>query len=321
MKSERVHIGVDVSKAKLDVYIPQTGTITAEPNTIEGFRRIRDMARKAKAVVCCEPTGGLETDLVMFLQKFGVPVAYCDGYRVRHFALSTGQFSKNDRIDARMISRFADGTMPRILSERDHDILKLRSYWSHYQTLVDMHVTLAQKASAEHDRDVKAILQKESARLRQQAKTMLAKCLAIANGNAEMKRLLESFLLIAGVGPATAITVLARVPEIGHISDASIAKLVGVVPLDHQSGKMDKTKHIYGGRRDVRNALYMAAVASIKFNHILSAYYMQVRQRMPGPKAAKWAIVPVMRKLIELMNRIARDPNFKPQQKPMLKAT
>ena len=99
----------------------------------------------------------------------------------------------------------------------------------------------------------------------------------------------------------------------------AIAKLVGAAPMDNQSGKTDKYKHIHGGRKNVRNALYMAAVASVKFNHILGAYYQQVKQRMPGPKASKWALVPVMRKLIHLMNRIARDPNFTPQKKPTIK--
>jgi len=320
MKSESVHIGVDVSKLKLDVYNPITRTTATEPNTPEGFRKIRDCARKANAVVCCEPTGGLELEMIMFLQRFNVPVAYCDGYRVRHYALSTGQFSKNDRIDAAMISRYADNTDVRILDEKDKEQLELRRRWALYRTLVDMHTILAQKASAEHDKAIKAMLQAESRRLRKKALTVLAACIKIVEGNERMNRLFSSFLKVEGIGQATALAVLAGVPELGTISDAAVSKLVGVVPMEHQSGKTDKTKHIYGGRKDVRNALYMAAVASVRFNHILGDYYQLLRQRMPGPKASKWALVPVMRKLIELMNRIARDPSFVPQERPMAKA-
>ena len=91
-------------------------------------------------------------------------------------------------------------------------------------------------------------------------------------------------------------------------------------PLDHQSGKTDKTKKIFGGRKDVRNCLYMAAIPTIRSNHILGPYYEQVKKRAPGPKAAKWAVVPVLRKLLFLMNRLARDPNFELQLKPQTKA-
>jgi transposase len=320
MKSDSVHIGVDVSKEKLDIYNPITKASTSEPNTPEGFRKIREAARKANAVVCCEPTGGLEFDMIMFLQKYNIPVAYCDGYRVRHYALSTGEFSKNDKIDARMISRFADNINVRRLEEKDKAQIRLRRLWSLYQTLVDTHVVLAQKASIEPEKDIKNMLRMESKSLRKKAEKVLESCRKIIEENEELNRIFNTILLIDGVGQITALAVLAGIPELGKISDAAVAKLVGAVPMDNQSGKTDKSKHIHGGRKSVRNSLYMAAVASVRFNHILGAYYRQVRQRMPGPKASKWALVPVMRKLVHLMNRIARDSNFIPQKKPTIKA-
>ena len=95
---------------------------------------------------------------------------------------------------------------------------------------------------------------------------MLAKCVEIVEGNEKTSRLLESFLLVDGIGQVTALAVIAGVPEIGTISDEAVAKLVGVVPMDRQSGKIDHAKHIYGGRKDVRGALYMSAVAAVRFN-------------------------------------------------------
>lgn len=320
MKSQTMHIGVDVSKEKLDIYNPKTNTVTTEPNSTEGFRNLRAIARKNNAVVCCEPTGGLELEMILFLQKFDIPVAYCDGYRVRHYALATGQFSKNDKVDARMISRYADGADIRILDEKDNDQIELRKRLSLYQAFIDMHVLLAQKASSERDSSIKTMLQTESKRLKSKAMKMMNRCLEIIERNSRMQNLYARSVAIDGIGQATAITVIAEIPEIGTISDEAISKLVGVAPMDHQSGKTDHTKHIYGGRKNVRNALYMAAVASVRFNHILGAYYQSLRSRMPGPKASKWALVPVMRKLIILMNRIARDPDFIPETKPRIKA-
>ena len=151
MKQEIVHIGIDVSKEQLDIFDPVSGRNEKVPNSVQGFRAIRDMARRRKAIACFEPTGGLEHDLVLFLDRARVPMACCDAFRVRHYALSTGEFSKNDPLDARMISRFADATKPKVLEPRDLRVRELRSRWKLHKTLVGLHVLLAQKASAEHD--------------------------------------------------------------------------------------------------------------------------------------------------------------------------
>jgi len=320
MKSDIVHIGVDVSSKKLDVYNPVTGVAESFDNEVSGFRKIREMARRHKAVVCCEPTGGYELEMVLFLQGFKVDVAYCDGYRVRCFARSLGEFSKDDRIDARMISRFADSVNVRILDEKDRSELELRNRWKLYRTLNEMHVILAQKASSEHDKAIKAMLEKRSAALYRDAHKALLRCGEIIEKDPRMQNLLERFLLIDGVGPATALAIIALVPEIGTMGDNAMAKLIGVAPLSNQSGDKNGSKQIFGGRREVRNALYMSAVVASRCNHVLKPYYQELRERMPGPKASKWALVPVMRKLLLLMNRIARDPDFMPQEKPKSKA-
>jgi len=319
MKSEAVYIGVDVSKTKLDVYNPITNKVITVVNSIEGFRQIRTMAREAKAIVCCEPTAGFELDMILFLQKFKVTVAYCDGYRVRHYALSLGQLSKNDRIDAKMIARFADNSEVRIIKEKDHNHMTLRARWKLYKTLVDVHTQLAHKAFIEPDAQIQAMLRAESARMRKKADAILAKCIALVQGDERMGYLFARFTEIDGVAARTALAVIVGIPEIGTISDAALAKLVGVAPLDNQSGTVDRTKKTFGGRKDVRSCLYMAVIPAIRTNHILGPYYEEVKKRMPGPKASKWAVVPVMRKLLHLMNRLARDPNFELQQRPRIK--
>lgn len=316
MKSDVVHIGVDVSKGKLDVYNPNDGTVTEVGNEASGFRRIRDLARRYQAVVCCEPTGGYELDMVLFLQRFKVRVAYCDGYKVRHYAKACGEESKNDKIDARMISLFADNAKVHILGEKDAAQLKLRQRYNLYKTFVDMHVILAQKASSEPNADIRKLLLAESGRLERRAKAMLAKCVELANEDERMEHLLERFVAIDGVGAITALAILAWLPEIGTMSDGAVTKLAGLAPKEGQSGMSDHTRYCSGGRRNVRCALYMACLPAINHNHILGAYYEKVKQRIPGPKAKKWAMVPVMRKLLHLMNRLASDDTFELQKKP-----
>lgn len=319
MKSAIMHLGIDVAKEKLDVYNPASDTVVTVKNDPLGYRYIRDIARKNKAIVCCEPTGGQEINMIIFLQRSKVPVAYCDGYRVRHYAHASGQLSKNDPIDARIISSFADAIGVRVLNEKDKTQMELRSVFNLYKAYMEMHKMFLNKVTT-YDKDMNALLKSEAKRFKDKAVKVLAKCIELINEDSRMKYLLERFMEIDGIGSVTAICIIAELPEIGTMSDSAIAKLVGLAPLEHQSGKMDKTRHIFGGRKSVRCSLYMATVASVKFNHILSAYYSQIRARAPGKKAGKWALVPVMRKLLILMNRLAKDPSFELQKKPRIKA-
>lgn len=315
-----VHIGVDVSKEKLDVYNPVNGQSQTVVNETDGFRLIRDIARKHKAIVCCEPTGGLDIDLVMFLQRHKIQVAMCDGYKVRHYALATGQFSKNDKIDAKMISAFADNTPVKVMDDRDKTQLELHSRYKLYKTFVDTSATFARKASAEHDPSVRKMLKAESERNKNKAKSILKKCIELVEGDEHMRYLYSRFIEIDGVGDVTTIAVIALMPEIGKRNDKKIAKLAGLVPWDDESGKAQGRKAIYGGRKDLRNALYMAVLPCTRYNHILAPYYEQIKKRIPAKKATKWAFVPVMRKIITLMNKLAKNPEFQLQKPKSLTA-
>ena len=158
-----VHIGVDVSKAKLDIFVPATKegvrpTTEQVDNTIEGFRKLRDIARKADAVVCVEPTGGYELDLIAFLHKFDVKVAYADALRVRQFAKAEGNFSKNDSIDAALISRFADKIGVRILDKQDVDTVELKRKAKFRQSMMDARTALICKLETETDAEMKKLL-------------------------------------------------------------------------------------------------------------------------------------------------------------------
>ena len=316
----QVHIGVDVSKEKLDVYNPIDGSIIEVANDINGFRRLRDLARKHKAIVCCEPTGGYELDMILFMQRFEVPVAYCDGYKVRHFAKACGKESKNDSIDAKMISHFADSTTVRVLSAKERKQLQIRQRFNHYKTFVDIHAKLVQKASAEPDSTMRKLLLSESKRAFNTSRKLLRMCEEITRSDERLSNLLDRFLEIDGVGHTTALAIIAWLPEIGTIKNTEIANLVGLAPKENQSGTISHIRYCIGGRKNVRCALYLATLSCIQHNHILSAYYHKLKQRIPGHKASKWAMVPVMRKLLHLMNKLAAKPDFRLQKKPQIKA-
>ena len=318
MKSETVHIGVDVSKKKLDIYVPaRKEGLRPETrevgNSIDGFRDLRDLARKSGATVCVEPTGGYEMELVAFMHKFGVPVAYADALRVRQFAKAEGCLSKNDMVDAALISRFADKIGVRTLEPADMDAVELRRNVKFRLTMMDLRTALICRLETEIDADIRLMMKEQVRRLDKLIGRMARSCLETVAKNEEMDTLRNRFTKVGGIGDLTAISILAGLPEIGKLSDEKLNRLVGISPEQRQSGTKEWHRRIWGGRKDVRNALYMATVASIMWNSILNAYY---RKKRAEGHPHKWAIVPTMRKLLSLLNRIARDPNFSPKPEP-----
>jgi transposase len=318
MKSDAVYIGVDVSKAKLDVYVPPKKeglrAVTKElENNIKGLRELRNMAKAANATVCVEPTGGYELELIAFMHKFNVPVAYADALRVRQFAKAEGNLSKNDTIDAALISRFADKIGVRIIEEYEIDAVELKRKTKFRQTLIDSRTVMISKLETEIDKDIRVLINEQIKLLNKLIKKVEVSCIETVNKNQSMKELASRFTEISGVGDITAFSILAGLPEIGTLDDAKLNCLVGIAPVEKQSGAKEWHRKIWGGRKDVRNALYMAAVASIKWNAILGGYYH--KKRAEG-HPHKWAIVPTMRKLLSLLNKIARDPRFTPGTEP-----
>ena len=318
MKSDICHIGVDVSKEKLDIYVPAkkegSRPVTKEvDNDIKGFRELRDLARKAKATVCVEPTGGYELELIAFMHKFDVPVAYADALRVRQFARAEGCLSKNDTIDAALISRFADKIGVRVLEPQEVEAVELKRKAKFRQTMMDSRTAMINRLETETDPEMKALLKEQVKHMDKVIDKAERLCLETVKKNERMDSLRDRFTQIGGVGDLTAISILSSLPEIGTLSDGKLNRLVGIAPEERQSGAKEWQRRIWGGRRDVRNALYMAAVASIKWNAILGGYYH--KKRAEG-HPHKWAIVPTMRKLLSLLNRIARDQSFTPKPEP-----
>ena len=318
MKSGIVHIGVDVSKEKLDVFVPahkegMRPTAKELDNSVAGFRELRNLARKAKATVCVEPTGGYELELIAFLHRFEVPVAYADAMRVRQFARAEGCMSKNDSIDAALISRFADKIGVRVLEAREVEAVELKRKAKFRQTMMDSRTAMINRLETEVDPEMKALL-KEQVRLMSKVVDKAEQlCLETVEKDERMNALRERFTQIGGVGDLTAISILAGLPEIGRLPDSKLNRLVGITPEERQSGTKEWQRRIWGGRKDVRNALYMACIASITWNSILGKYYHKKRDE---GHLHKWAMVPTMRKLLSLLNRIARDPSFVPRPEP-----
>lgn len=317
-KTNVIHIGVDVSKEKLDVYVPalkegQRPTTLDIDNDVKGFRKLREIARKAEAVICVEPTGGYELELIASMQKHGVRIAYADALRVRQFARAEGNLSKNDTIDAALISRFADKIGVRLIDEKEASVIELKRRTKLRESIIEMRKALICRLETEVDAELRRMIDKE---LRHQEKVVAkleAMCRGIVRENERMNALHGRFMQVGGVGESTSFAVLAGLPEIGRLPDEKLNRLVGIAPEEKQSGTREWKRQIWGGRKDVRNALYMGTFAALNWNSILGAYY---RKKRSEGYVHKQAMIPAMRKLLSLLNRIARDPSFVPAPEP-----
>lgn len=301
-----LYVGVDVAKSSLQVDLSsQPHTLT---NDAKGHAQLLKLLRRHPAVqVICEATGGYEQPLVRLLQAAHIPISIVEAGRVRHFAKAKGRRAKTDPIDAAVLSEYgrtfappptaAPTALQARLSQLSQRRLQLRD------TLI------AETNRAAHYTD--KLLRRQSRQLLLLLEKQIATCdLAIAEliaSDENLKTRAQRLDAIPGVGGVTAATVLAEVPELGQISDPAAAALVGVAPYNRDSGDQTPIRHIAGGRKAVRCALYMAALSAVRSDRILKAFYQRLRLKGKKPKVA---LVACMRKLVVLMNRLLKNPQF-----------
>ena len=316
MKTHRLAIGIDVAKAKLDYAVPAPEIpcgkreVKTTTNDKKGFAEILRLAKKHSAAVCMEPTGGYEKSLAAHLLDHGAEVYLAAGERVRHFAKAMGFDAKNDAIDARMIAAYAESgaalVRPKALTpERE----ELRSLARHRAALVSRRVMVANAMEKEPLPTIRKLLAKELRGVEKLLEEVDAAIESIVAGDESLSSIVQRCTAVKGIGVVTATTVLAECPELGEIGDAGVVRLAGLAPIERQSGFTDRARHIAGGRKRLRNALYMAAVSAVRSNRILREIYL--RKKSEG-FAGKSALVVVMRKLLLLMNRIAAKSDWCP---------
>lgn len=299
-------IGVDVAKPTLAIQFP--GQLWSTANNAEGhaafLAKLRDLGR---VHIVCEATGGYERALVTALHHANHAVSVINPRQVRDFARACGRLAKTDAIDAAVLRDYGEklrppATPPPLEGEAEFaELVRAR------QELVAMVTDEINRR--EHAR-LPALLKLSHARQKQLAKQLAALDQLIDEhiaADAALTAKAERLTQVAGVGRVSALTVLALLPELGKIGDAQAAALVGVAPLNHDSGQFRGQRHIHGGRAAVRRVLYMAALAAVRHNVILKAFYLRLRQ---NGKPAKVALTAVMRKLTVLLNRLLKNPNF-----------
>jgi transposase len=299
-----VFVGVDVAGARLDVAVRPTGAAWAVPNDAGGVAELAARLRAAgPELVVVEATGGLEAEAVAALADAGVPVALVNPRQTREFARATGRLAKTDRLDAAALARFAEAVRPPARPRPAGGTARLRA-------LVERRRDVVAMAVAERNRllraaaEMRAGIERHLAWLAEELAALdraVAEAVAADAGLRGRAALLRS---APGVGPVLAATLVAEVPELGALGGKQAAALVGVAPFNRDSGAQRGRRLVWGGRAGVRAALYMATLAAVRHNPVLRAFYGRLRAAGKAPKAA---VVACMRKLVVMLNAMARD--------------
>ncbi|OKO67099.1 transposase [Bradyrhizobium sp. NAS80.1] len=309
-----VVVGIDVAKDKVNACIRELSQRQMCPSTPQGHRKLVAWLRKCqvnKAVM--EASGGYERDWAKVLRGSGIEVRIVDPKRVRSFAQSAGCLAKNDAIDAEMIAWFAETFSEAPGQVHDAAQEELQALVKARLNLVDLKIRLeAQSEHAAPGQAHKARVRVLKSLLEEIAKLEVAISAQVRASPhlAERAEIIES---VPGFAKATSATLVAGMPELGQVSDEIVAALLGVAPYDDDSGKRRGDRHIKGGRRWVRNAIYMPCVGAATLNNpVFKAYYQRLIAKGKEPKVA---ITACMRKLIIILNTmIARRQKWDPHR-------
>jgi transposase len=299
------YVGIDVAKAWLDVAVRPSGEtwrVANAPTDLDLGALVERLQQVAPQVVVLEATGGYERAIVAALAVAGVPVAVVNPRQVRDFAKATGRLAKTDALDASVLAHFAEAVRPlprpladeaaqalAALVERRHQLVTMLVAEKNRQQqalpavrpLIQAHVQWLEQALRELDRELEQRLHTSPLwRTRD--------------------HLLQS---VPGIGPVVALTLVADLPELGTLTHKQVAALVGVAPLNRDSGLLRGKRLIWGGRARVRAALYMAALSAVRYNPILRAFWTRLRER---GKPKKVVLVACMHKLLTILNAMLK---------------
>jgi len=300
----QVFVGIDVSAEWLDVHVLPWRTRLRLANTPDGWRALLDeLADHPQAHVAVEASGGYERGVLHCLSTAGFAVHCLDPYRVRQFARAGGRRAKNDRIDAEVIARFLSAFTLRP-TEIDPVREQLSEHVTYRRQLVEERVTVANQARLLRDARLKRLSRHRLARLDVLIARLDKRLAALIAADPHLRAKAAVLRSLKGIGATAAATVLALLPELGLIDRRKIAALVGVCPYDLDSGKFAGQRHIAGGRKHLRNALYMATLTAIRYDPAIKPFYQRLVQ---GRDEKKPAIIAAMRKIVVILNARMRD--------------
>lgn len=304
MSNPPVFVGLDVAREHVDVALRPSGEHWQLPMTDEGIAALGARLRAASpALVVMEATGGLEAPLLAAL-AVAMPVAVVNPRQVRDFARALGRLAKTDRIDAGVLAHFAQVADPKRTELPSAESEALSAMLTRRQQLVEMITAERNRLGSSRVASVRSDVESHIKWLQQRLKDVDKDLDGMLRKSAVWREKEELLRSVPGVGRVLATTLVAELPELGTLDRKKIAALVGVAPFNRDSGTMRGRRTIWGGRAEVRSVLYMASLVATRRNVAIKAFYERL---LAAGKAKKVALTACMRKLLTMLNAMARS--------------
>lgn len=309
------YIGIDVSKARLDIAAHPSGRAWQVTHEAEGIMElVAELQSLAPDLVVLEATGSLEMPLVGYLAQAQLPVVVVNPRQVRDFAKALGRLAKTDTLDAEVLARFGEATKPQPRPLPGTQAQELQGLLARRRQLVEMITAEKNRLGTAVER-VRPQVQEHIEWLQRQLEQLnqdLGTTLRASPVWRAKEKLLSS---VPGVGPVLCSTLLGQLPELGSLDRRQISALVGVAPFNRDSGTLRGRRTVWGGRSAVRAALYMAALVASRYNPVIRAFYQRL---LEAGKPKKVALTAGMRKLLTILNAMVKhnrswNPDFSQQ--------
>jgi transposase len=302
---EQTFIGIDVAQDRLDVHVRPSGQAFAVARDGEGLAvLIEHLGLLNPHLVVLEATGGFEQTLAAALVAAGIPLAVVNPRQIRDFARATGQLAKTDALDAKAIARFAEAIRPEPRPVPDAQARALSELVTRRRQVIEMMTAERNRRRQLTSRRLLKSVDRLLAVLQKELSELEVELGAGIRGTPAWRERDELLKSVPGVGDVLSRTMIAELPELGCLDRKQIAALVGVAPLNRDSGKMRGKRTTWGGRAKVRRVLYMGALVASRRNSVLKTFYQRL---LSAGKPKKLALTAVMRKLLTILNAMVRD--------------
>lgn len=302
---EHSFIGIDVAKDQLDVHVRPTGEVFRVTSDDAGLGTLLTRLRVlSPTVIALEATGGYEVPVAAALASAALPVAVVNPRQIRDFARATGQLAKTDTVDARVIALLAEAVRPPPRPVPDAQAQALGELMARRRQLVDMLGAEQNRRRLLRDRRLQRQLDAHIAWLEEALRRLDHDLTTLVRSTPIWREADDLLRSVPGIGPVTAGTLIADLPELGRLDRRRIAALAGLAPFARDSGTFRGRRMIAGGRAPVRRVLYMATLAAIKHNPVIRLFHQRLRT---AGRPGKVAITAAMRKLLTILNAMLRD--------------
>lgn len=307
MNNPEINVGIDTSSQQLDIYVRPIGQYFSVSNDVAGIKdAVKQLQSLKPTRVLIESTGRLELEFVCIAHKAGLPVVVCNPGQVRHFAKAAGRIAKTDKLDAHDIAHFGEVMRPKLSSIKPEklravsDLLTVRSQCLEISTMQKNRLKRMPKTVHKPIQAILKTIKKEIDIIDKQLDKLV-------DSIAQWRQQRDLLLSAKGVGKVVAYTLMSELPELGKLNRKEIAALVGVAPMNRDSGSFEGKRYIRGGRHKVRTVLFVSMMSAIQCHPKLKPLY----QRMTtAGKPKKVALVACMRKQLTILNTMVKNNTY-----------